>query len=118
MKQGIKRVPRSELDELPSTENRLIYRGGSQTDNSLTDKGTGLSFRDSLSNPLATQRPVLRLGEKYFAVDTSKLPRGSVIFDNQPLGHVSVRGLTPEQIRRAIVDPQGNRFLGGKFPKK
>lgn len=98
-------------------EGGLIFRGGTQTENALTDKGTGLSFRDSLSNPVDQNLAVLRPGEKYFAVDTAKLPRGSWVRDNVPPGHVSVRGLTPDQIRRAIVDPNGNPFLGGKFPK-
>lgn len=98
-------------------EGGIIFRGGSQTDNALTDKGTGLSFRDSLSNPIDGP-PVLRPGEKYFGVDTSKLPKGSVVPDNVPPGHVGVRGLTPDQVRQAIVDPFGDPFLGGKFPKR
>jgi hypothetical protein len=60
---------------------------------------------------------VFRTGEKYFAVDTSKLPPGSVVRDDVPPGHVSVNGLTPDQIQQANVDPQGDPFLGGKFPQ-
>jgi hypothetical protein len=89
----------------------LIFRGGTQTDNALTDKGSGLSFRDSLSNPANREDAVLRPGEKYFAVDPSKLRPGSVVRDNVPPGHVPVKGLSP------IVDPQGDPFLGGKFPR-
>jgi hypothetical protein len=51
-----------------------------------------LSFRDSLSNPmtpgtpgpLGGNRPVLRPGEPYMAIDTSKLPPGSVRPDGVP----------------------------------
>lgn len=102
--------------EETASEGGLIFRGGTQTDNALTDKGTGLSFRNSLSNSVDGPA-VLRPGEKYFAVDTSKLSPGSVVRDNVPPGHVSVNGLTPDQIRQAIVDPQGDPFLGGKFPR-
>lgn len=98
-------------------ESGVIFRGGSQTDNALTDKGSGLSFRDSLSNPANPDQAVLRPGEKYFGVDTSRLPPGSVVRDNVPPGHVSVNGLTPDQIRQAILDPGGDPFLGGKFPR-
>ena len=38
-----------------------------------------------------------------FAVDTARLPNGSVIRDGIPDGHVSVFA-TPEQIRQAITD--------------
>lgn len=99
-------------------ESGVLFRGGSQNDNALTDKGTGLSFQDSLSNPNNGGPGVLRPGEKHFGVDTAKLPKGSVIRDNVPPGHVTVRGLTPDQIRQAIVDPFGDPFLGGKFPKR
>jgi RHS repeat-associated protein len=87
----------------------VIYRGGSQTPLQLTDDGTGVSFRDSLSNALG-ERPVLRPGEKYFGVGTSQLPPGSVDYDNVPPGHVGVYGLTPEQIQNAIVEQ-------GRFPR-
>ena len=106
-----------------SQECLVIYRGGSQTINALTpklkDAGT-LSFRNSLSNPLQQNLAVLKPGEKYFGVDVSKLPAGSVVFDGKvgslhtPPGHVSVLvdkfAITPEQIINAIVDV-------GRFPK-
>jgi hypothetical protein len=37
-------------------------------------------------------------------VDPIKLPPGSVVRDNDPPGHVEVRGATPEQIKDAIVN--------------
>jgi RHS repeat-associated protein len=82
---------------------KVIYRGGSQTDLQLTDNGSGVSFRDSLSNPIG-ERPVLRPGEKYFGIDTSQLPPESIDYDNVPPGHVSVYGLTPQQIRDAVIE--------------
>jgi hypothetical protein len=87
----------------------LIYRGGSRTDWQLTDHGTGVSFRDSLSNPV-NGPAVLRPGEKYFAVNTRDLPAGSWVPDNNPPGHVSVYGLDAEVIRRAIVEEHSARF--------
>jgi RHS repeat-associated protein len=91
----------------------VIYRGGSRTDLQLTDNGTGVSFRDSLSNPVGKGlQPVLRPGEKYFAVDTSQLPPESVVYDNDPIGHVGVFGLEPQVIRDAIIEE-----LSGRFPR-
>ncbi len=91
----------------------MIFRGGSRTDLQLTDNGTGVSFRDSLSNPIGKGlQPVLRPGEKYFAVDTSQLPTGSVIYDNNPIGHVGVFGLDSQAIRDAIIEE-----LSGRFPR-
>lgn len=81
-----------------------IFRGGNQTLKSLTPRPIDkeiLSFRDSLSNsyPLPPgQRPVLAPGKKYMEFDSSEFPPGSVIFDHNPPGHVSVRGLSPEQL--------------------
>ena len=93
-----------------------IYREGGRNPGNLTprpqDEGM-LSFRDSLSNPWplpAGQRPVLRPGQEYIAVDPSKLPSGSVIHDNKPPGHVSVFNISPEIIQEAVI-------LKGRFPK-
>lgn len=70
-----------------------------------------LSFRDSVSNPLPkTERPVFRPGDDYMGIDTSKLPPGSVVPDNVPPGHVSVQGVTAEQLQQAVIER-------GKFPK-
>jgi hypothetical protein len=52
----------------------------------------------------------LRPGEKYFGVDTSMLPAGSVEYDNVPPGHVAVRGLDPQVIRDAMVESESGRF--------
>jgi hypothetical protein len=89
----------------------VIYRGGSRTDHALTDAGPGLSFRDSLSNPVTDD--VLKGGEKYFAVDTAKLSAGSVVHDNRPPGHVTVYGLPPSVIRDAIIDA-----MSGRIPRR
>jgi hypothetical protein len=79
----------------------LLFRTGSQTDEALTDAG-GVSFRDSISSS-ADKRQVFRHGDKMIAVDAGKLPRGSVVRDGDPDGHVSVRA-TPDAIRAAKVD--------------
>ena len=94
-----------------------IYRGGRNNDSAIKDiraDPDGVSFRDSLSNPRPEPGqpplPVLRPGKPFIEVDTSKLPPGSVIHDNSPPGHVSVKA-TPEQIANAI-----NKAGSGKFP--
>lgn len=70
-----------------------------------------LSFRDSLSNPIGSaERPVLRPGEPYIGIDTSRLPPGSVVADNLPPGHVSVTGVSVEEYLDALIER-------GKFPK-
>ena len=86
-----------------------------ETDNALTDKGMGLSLRDSISNPIDRSLATLHPGQKYFAVDTRRLPSEAVVPDNMPPGHVSVFGLTPDQIRDAILPLDGDRMHGGRF---
>ena len=77
----------------------LIYREGTPRPGNLTPRPLDremLSFRATLSNPypLATcQRPVFRPGQDYFGIDVDRLPKGTVIADNLPVGHVSVRGV-------------------------
>jgi len=91
----------------------VIYRGGKPSPSNLKLRPgeDALSFRDSISNPLPkTERPVFRPGDDYIGIDTSKLPRGSVVPDNVPPGHVSVQGVTPEQLQQAVIER-------GKFPK-
>ncbi len=83
----------------------VIYRQGTPSPSNLTPR-TGedaLSFRDTKSNPIPTgDRPVFRPGDKYFGIDISRLPAGSVTFDGN--GHVSVRNVSPEVLRGAIVE--------------
>jgi hypothetical protein len=93
-----------------------IFRNGGQNPSNLIarpkDNGV-LSFRDSLSNPYPLppgQRPVLIPGEKYREFDSSKLPPGSVIRDNNPPGHVGVRGVSLEDLINAITGK-------GTFPR-
>ncbi len=94
----------------------VIYREGTPRPGNLTPRAVddgALSFRDSLSNPwpLAPgQRPVFRPGEPYIGIDTSRLPPGSVIPDNIPPGHVSVRGVSVDEFLEALIER-------GKFPK-
>ena len=76
----------------------LIFRKASGSPGSLTprpgiddldlEKG-GLSFFDSIENMM--QQTPLKKGDKYVQVDPKKLDGLEVIFDNDPLGHVSVR---------------------------
>jgi hypothetical protein len=93
---------------------KVIYRQGTPSPSNLTPRASdagNLSFRDSLSNPVGTgEAPVMNPGKDFIGIDTSKLPPGSVIYDNVPPGHVTVRGVTPEQLKNAVVDR-------GKFPK-
>ena len=104
-------------DELTTAANSvpdLIYRTGSQSDNALTD-ASGVSFRDSISSA-ADGAQTFKPGDKIFAVDTSKLPQGSVVVDGGvngvPAGHVSVNA-TPDQIRAAVTQDVGGTALEG-----
>jgi hypothetical protein len=97
-------------EQIPS----VIYREGTPRPGNLTPRSVdngSLSFRDSLSNPIdSASRPVLRPGEPYIGIDTSQLPSGSVIMDGIPPGHVSVSGVSPEELRQAVIER-------GIFPK-
>jgi hypothetical protein len=105
-----------EVTAAKETVPPTIYREGNPSPGNLTpravDKGN-LSFRDSLSNPWPLepgQRPVLRSGESYFGVNTSKLPPGSVIPDNLPPGHISVKDVPAPTLKDAVSER-------AKFPK-
>jgi RHS repeat-associated protein len=92
-----------------------IYRGGGPSPSNLRPRPgeEALSARNSASNPWPLpegERPVLRPGEDYIVIDPQKLPEGSVEVDNEPAGHVSIRGVDAETLRGAIVDR-------GKWPK-
>jgi len=94
----------------------LIFREGTPNPSNLKprpkDQGN-LSFRDSLSNPFPLapgHRPVLRPGQPFLGVNTSKLPPGCVIPDNVPPGHVSVRNVPVEVLQETIE-------VRGKFPE-
>jgi hypothetical protein len=98
----------------------VIYREGTPRPGNLTPRAVDdgmLSFRDSLSNPWTPPaerppgwRPVLRPDEPYIGIATSQLPPGSVIPDNVPPGHVSVTGVSVEDLQAAVTER-------GKFPK-
>jgi RHS repeat-associated protein len=107
---GLPGLPAEPEGEIPS----IVYRSGDPSPSNLKprpiDNGE-LSFRDSLSCPLQPgEPPVFQPGDKYFGIDTSKLPPGSVIPDNVPPGHVSVVNLFWEILKDAVVER-------GKFPK-
>jgi len=48
------------------------------------------TFRDSISDPIGEGIEPVFTKEEFIAVDGTKLPEGSVIYDNNPPGHVSV----------------------------
>jgi RHS repeat-associated protein len=88
-----------------------IFRSGGSSPSDLTPRAgeTSLSFRDSLSDPIDSKaNPVFKKSE-YIAVDSRKLPVGSVVRDNIPPGHVSVRA--------TIQDLKGAIILKGKLPQ-
>jgi hypothetical protein len=96
----------------------VIYRGGGKSPSNfrLREGENALSFRESMSNPLPPGRPVLRPGKEWVGIDTSQLPRGSVVPDGvpgsavTPPGHVSVYIDDPELLKAAIIE-------FGRFPK-
>jgi hypothetical protein len=87
---------------------QIIFRTGSRTDTSLTSD-TGVSFRNSVSSSADGQQ-IFRPGDKIWSVDTSQLPDGSAVFDDDPPGHVSVFA-TPDEIRAAVVASGADNFL-------
>lgn len=62
------------------------------------EDGGRLSFWQSL-DAVFDGATVFKPGDGYIIVDVNLLPAGTVIFDNDPLGHVSVVGVQPEALR-------------------
>jgi hypothetical protein len=99
----------------PGTEVPRSFRLGLD-DGRLRDGEGALSFRDSISKPMAPGHPVMHPGREYVALDTSMLPNGSVVSDGVPgsavtlPGHVSVFVDDVDILRAAIIEK-------GKFPK-
>jgi hypothetical protein len=109
--QGRERAPSYDSCATGSSvaaEGDTLFRTGSQTDGSLTDP-TGVSFRSSVSSSADGQQ-VFRPGAKIWSIDTGQLPPGSVDFDNDPDGHVSVYA-TPEEIRDAVIAGGSDNIL-------
>jgi hypothetical protein len=110
--------PVSAAGEIVEGVPDVIYRGGGRSPSNLRlrDGEDALSFRDSISNPMAPGHPVMHPGREYVALDTSMLPRGSVVPDGvpgsavTPPGHVSVFVDDVDVLRAAIIQE-------GKFPK-
>jgi hypothetical protein len=85
----------------------IIYRAGKTNPGNLTPRAgeEALSFRSTLSNPTSSgSRPVFRPGDHYIGIDVSKLPAGAAVLDNLPAGHVSVSGVTADQLKAAVVE--------------
>jgi hypothetical protein len=87
-----------------------VFRGGGTNPGNLTPRASdngALSFRSSLSNPWPLQpgqNPVFKPGQPYFGVDISKLPGGSVVFDNIPPGHVSIINVVVQVLKDAVIE--------------
>jgi RHS repeat-associated protein len=88
----------------------IIYRGGATSPSNLKPRPgeRGLSFRDSISDPLHDKPAFTK--DEYFGIDTGLLPPGSVSIDNQPPGHVTVIGVDVDTLKGAVVEK-------GRFPK-
>jgi RHS repeat-associated protein len=89
-----------EEEELPA----IIYREGDPSPSNLTpgEGEDGVSYRSSLSNPIPKGlQPVFR--KKYFGLETARLPKGSVDVDNNPPGHVTLRGVSVEAAKDAVT---------------
>ena len=63
-----------------------------------TEDGGRLSFWQSL-DAVIDGAAVFKPGDEYIIVDANLLPAGTVIFDNDPPGHVSVIGVQPDVLR-------------------
>ena len=59
---------------------------------------------------VGTTQPLLQLISFHAILQAASDPKGSVTVDVNPAGHVSVRGVSPEQLKAAVVER-------GKFPK-
>ena len=70
----------------------------------------GYVFVNTPSHLEAMAVPVFPPGGRYIEVDPSKLPSGTVIPDNVPPGHVTVRPISPQILKDAIIGK-------GTFPK-
>jgi RHS repeat-associated protein len=117
-------VPAGSPPSMPSYvgDEGLIYRSGGSNPSSLKVRPgeDGLSFRDSLSNPIPLdpkKGPVFRPGDDYIVADTAKLPAEAVVRDGIPPGHVTVKGLTPQQIKDAIVTPPTKKAPRHRLPE-
>ena len=83
------------------TPPRPIYRRGGKNPGNLVPRAEDhgrLSFWESLYASFAGA-PVFLPGDEYIVIDANLLPAGSVVFDNNPLGHVSVIDVHPEVLR-------------------
>lgn len=89
----------------PPAPPRYLYRTGTFTDNALTAK-TAWRGVQGLGLQLGPPQQVFDRGNKIFAVDTAKLPKGTVVPDSRPDGHVSVYA-SPDEIRDAVVKDGG-----------
>ena len=85
-----------------------IFRSGGSNPGNLTDS-KGVSFRDSLSDPIGPGTKPVFTKDEYIKVDISQLPDGSAVRDNKPAGHVTVKA-SPSEVKAAIVGK-------GKLPK-
>lgn len=54
--------------------------------------------------------PAFPPGSEWFSVDVNRLPKGSVVYDNNPPGHVCIMNQPPEVVKAAILTK-------GKIPK-
>ena len=92
----------------------IIYRSGENTRGNLScakrpKDGGKLSFRATISNPItARDRPVLGFDshneiDDFLGIDTTRLPEGSVVWDDHPPGHVTVTDVSIEILRAAVL---------------
>jgi RHS repeat-associated protein len=91
---------KNELKDTPDT----LFRTGSDTDAALTRPG-GVSTRSSVSSS-ADGVQTFRPGEKVSAIDTSRLPEGSMNVADVPAGHVNLDNVSPDDVRNATI-PKG-----------
>ena len=85
-----------------------LYRSGKPKPSNIRSRPgeDGVSFRDTLSNPWPLgpgQKPIFPLGGRFFAVDPSRLPDGSVI-QTPPEGHWIIKGVPPDLIKQAVTE--------------
>jgi hypothetical protein len=90
--------------KLPDPPRDTIYRNGGWSPSNFKvrpgEKGT--SWRGHLSEPIPKKKQPVFTNREYIEADPSKLPPGSVIWDDIPPGHVTVEPLPYKTLKDAV----------------
>ena len=90
--------------KFPDPPRDAIYRNGgwSPSDFKVRPGEQGTSWRRPLSEPIPKKKKPIFTRPEYIEADPSKLPPGSVIWDDVPPGHVAVKPLPHKTLKDAV----------------